>query len=53
MCPTGDDMKNWNASENQTARRILPTGRAIAVVAAFAVTLSQPAYGRVTPYKAN
>jgi hypothetical protein len=43
-------MKNCNALENQTARRILRTARATALAVAFTVSLSQPAHaGKVTP----
>ena len=43
-------MKNCNAPENQTTRRILPIACATALAAAFAVSLPQPAHADpVTP----
>lgn len=37
-------MKNGNAFENRTTRRILPLAGAVALAAAFATSLPQPAY---------
>jgi len=43
-------MRNCNATEKQTTRRILPIACAMALVVAFTVSLPQPAYARqVTP----
>ena len=43
-------MKNCNAPENQTTRRILPIACATALAVAFTVSLPQPAHaGQVTP----
>lgn len=43
-------MKNCNALENQTRRRILPIACATALAAAFTVSLPQPAHAdQVTP----
>ena len=43
-------MKNWNAPENRSTRRILTIACATALAAAFTVSLPQPAHARrVTP----
>src|SRR5262245_4263367 len=43
-------MKNWNAPENQTTRRILLVACSTALAAAFTVSLPQPAHAaHVTP----
>jgi uncharacterized protein DUF3455 len=43
-------MKNWNASEHRTTRRILLVACSTALTAAFAVSLPQPAHAaNVTP----
>jgi hypothetical protein len=43
-------VKNWNASENQTMRRILLIGCSTALAVTFTASLAQPAHaGHVTP----